>query len=357
MTNKENCNKEKYKKAFDVLAASENLSLEGMQMNSKKEKRSNGRKIAAAAAAFAVIIMAGTGVHAAMRHWGILNFTDDLVYEVPGDAVPQIQTEVETTPKKNDTAFECTVREALCDSQTITIVYEVAAKETGQYLLVPTDALPEDQMSDWSDASDLTAQEYAAEKGLKIVNIGGGIMNSDELGIASQAMDFRSVSDDVMDVFVTCARSREGKSIDVEFVATARVAGAEEALRIEQGFTLQDLSTTTTAEYVCSGENSVGTYFAIERAEVIQTDLGTYVDVYYSDEKGMDPENGLTFRIVDGAGNEYDSTGGSGVETLSEGKYKQRCMLNRCEIGDSLYIEAFDCYEKDVYGVTELTRQ
>lgn len=350
-------NKEKYKKAFDVLAASENLSLEGMQMNSKKEKRSNGRRIAAAAAALVVIITAGTGVHAAMRHWGILNFTDDLVYEVPQEAVPQIQTEVELASEKNDTAFDCTVREALCDSQTITIVYEVAAKETGQYLLVPTDALPEDQMSNWSDASDLTAQEYADKKGLTIVNIGGGIMNTDELGIASQALDFQSVSDDVMDVFVTCARSGEGKSIGVELVATARAAGSEEALRMESSFTLQDLSTTETVTYLCKTEAEGGQFFHIEKADVIQTELGTYVDVYYSDEKGTDPENGLTFRIVDGAGNEYDSTGGSGVETLGEGQYKQRCMLNKCEIGDSLYIEAFDCYEKDVYGVTELTRQ
>lgn len=350
-------NKEKYKKVFDVLAASENLSLEGMQMNSKKEKRRNGRKIAAAAAVLAVIAAAGTGVHAAMHHWGILNFADHLVYEVPQEAASQIQTEVETTPKKNDTAFDCTVREALCDSQTITIVYEVAAKETGQYLLVPTDALPEDQMSNWSNASGRTAQEYAAEKGLTIVNVGGGISNSEELGIASQAMDFRSVSDDVMDVFVTCARSEEGKNIDVELVATAFVAGSETALRMEQSFTLQDLSTTTTAEYVCNEENSVGTYFAIERAEVIQTDLGTYVDVYYSDDKGMDFENGLTFRIVDESGNEYDSTGGSGVEPLGEGRYKQRCMLNKCEIGDRLYIEAFDCFEKNVYGVMELSRK
>lgn len=350
-------NKEKYKKAFDVLAASEKLSLEGMQMNGKKEKRNWARKLAAAAAALAVIVMAGTGVHAAMRYWGILNFTDDLVYDVPEEAVSQIQTEVETTPKKNDTAFECTVREALRDSQTITIVYEVAAKEAGQYLLVPTDALPEDQMMNWSDAAGLTAQEYAAKKGLTIVNVGGGIMNSEELGIDSQALDFRSVSDDVMDVFVTCGISGERKSVDVELVATALVAGEEEVLRMEQSFTLQDLSMTTTAVYFGNVENFAESYFAIERAEVIQTDLGTYVDVYYSDEKGIDPENGLTFRIVDQSGKEYDSTGGSGVETLGGDRYKQRCMLNKCEIGDSLCIEAFDCYEKDVYGVMELSRK
>lgn len=350
-------NKEKYKKAFDVLAASEKLSLEGMQMNGKKEHRNWARKLAAAAAALVVIVAAGTGVHAAMRYWGILNFTDHLAYDVPEEAVSQIQTEVETTPKKNDTAFDFTVREALRDSQTITIVYEVAAKETGQYLLVPTDALPEDQMSNWSDASDLTAQEYAAKKGLTIVNVGGGIMNSEELGIDSQALDFRSVSDDVMDVFVTCGISGEGTSVDVDLVATARAAGDEEVLRMEQSFTLQDLSTTTTAVYYGNAGNFAESYFAIERAEVIQTDLGTYVDVYYSDEKGIDPENGLTFRIVDESGKEYDSTGGSGVETLGGDRYKQRCMLNKCEIGDSLYIEAFDCYEKNVYGVMELSRK
>jgi hypothetical protein len=76
--------------------------------------------------------------------------------------------------------------------------------------------------------------------------------------------------------------------------------------------------------------------------------------VYYTDENGWDSENGLTFRIVNSSGEKYDSNGGSGVKYLSEQHYVVRCILNKCEIGDTLYIEAFDCYEKNVYGVTKL---
>ena len=90
---------------------------------------------------------------------------------------------------------------------------------------------------------------------------------------------------------------------------------------------------------------------------MIQTELGTYVDVYYSNDKGDDPEDGLTFRIVDQTGKAYESSGGSGVICVETGLYRQRCMLNKCEIGETLYVEAFDCLGKEVYGVSELSRE
>lgn len=87
---------------------------------------------------------------------------------------------------------------------------------------MPEDALPEDLMSNWSQIPDLTAEEYAAEKGLTIVCIGGGIVNTDELGIVEQSMDFLSVSED--------------------------------AMRLQSDFVLQDTSTTTTSTYLCGSE-------------------------------------------------------------------------------------------------------
>lgn len=168
-------NKEKYKKAFAVLAASEKISLEVDQMKNKKQKSNYKKSIVAAIAVLVVVTAAGSGVYAAARHWGILDFADRTAMDVPEKAVSQIQTEIETAQETNDTIFQCTVKEALCDSQTIMVVYEVAAKEADQYLFVPEDALPEDRMSNWSNVSDMTAQEYATAKGLTIVNIGGEI--------------------------------------------------------------------------------------------------------------------------------------------------------------------------------------
>lgn len=350
-------NREKYKKAFNVLAASEKISLEVDQMKNKKQKSNYKRSVAAAVAALVFVTAAGSGVYAAARHWGILDFADRTVMDVPQEAVPQIQTEIKTEQEKNDTIFQCSVKEALCDSQTITVVYEVAAKEAGKYLFVPEDALPEDLMRNWSAISDLTAQEYATEKGLTIVNIGGGIRNTDELGIAAQSVDFLSVSDDVMDICVTCGKAEEGTNMDVTMLATARVSGSEQVMKLQSNFVLQDMSTTTMTTYLCKEQVSGGQFFEIEKAEVIQTELGTYVDVYYRNEKGDDPADGLSFRIVDQAGKAYESTGGSGVICVDNGLYRQRCMLNKCEIGENLYVEAFDCLGKEVYGVTELSRE
>ena len=54
-------NKEKYKKAFDVLAASEKISLEVDQMKNKKQKSNYKKSVAAAVAALVFVTAAGSG--------------------------------------------------------------------------------------------------------------------------------------------------------------------------------------------------------------------------------------------------------------------------------------------------------
>lgn len=67
MTNCEK-NRERYKKAFDVLAASEKISLEVDQMKNKKQKSNYKKSVAAAVAALVFVMAAGSGVYAAARH-------------------------------------------------------------------------------------------------------------------------------------------------------------------------------------------------------------------------------------------------------------------------------------------------
>ena len=64
-------NKEKYKKAFDVLAASEKISLEVDQMKNKQQKSNYKRSITAAIAVLVLVTAAGSGVYAAARHCGL----------------------------------------------------------------------------------------------------------------------------------------------------------------------------------------------------------------------------------------------------------------------------------------------
>lgn len=350
-------NKEKYKKAFDVLASSEQLSLEVNRMKNNRVKKSSVRKVAAVFAVCMVLAGTGTGVYAAVKHFGILDFSNTGIVEVPQEAQEQIQKEPEVVQEKNDTIYECSVKEALCDSETIMLVYEVRAKESNKYLFIPEDALPEDSMRNWGYSSDMTAQEYATQNGLTIVNIGGGITNRDDLGIAEASMDFISVSDDIMDVFIRCGVTESSKTREIGVVATGRLVDSEDVMRLESTFELQDMSSTTVVRYACSEDTNEDSFYQIERAEVIQTDLGTYVDVYYSNDNGDNPEDGLTFRVIDPSGTEYPFLGGSGVEYLGENHYKERCIIGKSEIGETLNIQAFDCFEKTVYGVTQLNKE
>lgn len=350
-------NKERYKKVFDVLASTEQLSMEVNQMKKARNKIYGMKNVAVAAVICIVLFGAGTGVYAAVKYFGILDFTSRISKEVPDEAASQIQTNIEAAQGDNDTIFNCSVKEALCDSQSITLVYEVSAKDKNKYLFIPTDALPGDLMSDWSSITDKTAQEYASENNLTIVNIGGGIMNTEDLGIAASTMDFLSNGDDVMDIYIHCGITESVKTMNIDFVATARISNSNDVMRLESSFKLQDMSTTTTDTYVCGEEISEEGFFKIEKAEVIQTDLGTYVDVFYINKNGQNPEDGLTFHIVDQSGSKYKSLGGSGIEWIDGDHYKQRCILSKSEIGDTLCIEAFDLFTKNVYGVTKLYKK
>lgn len=350
-------NKERYKRAFDVLASSETISLEVSSMKNSTHRKPAGRRAAAAGFLAAAILGVCGTAYAAMMHFGILEFQSLASVEVPEDAVSQIQSAPAVVQGENRTIFQCAVREALCDSQTITLVYEVSAKEPGKYLFVPEDALPEDPMSNFSAISGRSVEEYACEKGLTVVRIGGGITNVEELGICEEAMDFRAVSDDVMDILVTCGKSEAGAHLNIKVVATAVEEGSDDVMRLESSFALQDLSTTVSTLYSNGDSTPGGLFFAVEKAEVLQTDLGTYVDVYYRSDPGSDPEQGLFFRVVDAGGQSCDTVGGAGTEPLAEGQYRQRCRLSKCEVGSELYLEGFDCFSKTVYGTVKLTLQ
>lgn len=349
-------NKDKYKKVFNVLTASEEFVVEVETLKNKK-KRNHRKNIAAAVAVCIVAGTAGTGVYAAMRHWGILDFAVENSVNVPEEAAEYIQREINTIQDSNETIFECTVKEGLADSQNITVVFEVSAKEANKYLFIPADAMPENLMSEWYDNSQMTAGKYAEEKGLTIVRIGGGISNREELGIAVETVAFKSVSDDIMDIFVTCGKTEESKNLPVEIWATAQIFGNENIMKLQSEFELQSLSETACVTYGNETQETEGTFFRIEKAKVYQTELRTYLELYYSNEQGKNLNDGLSFRLVDQTGKEYNIIGGSGIESIGESQYKIQYMFNKCEMNDNLYIEAFDCLNGKVYGVTELSLQ
>ncbi len=177
-------------------------------------------------------------------------------------------------------------------------------------------------------------------------------MNTDELGIAVTTMDFRAVSDDVMDIMIRCGKTEDGKTLDVVCQGTARQDGADMdgIMRKEITFTLNDMSISEKMCYVPVSGEIPGTEAKVEKAEVIQTDIGTYMEITYY-ENDPDYSSGLSFRLPEELG--ADIRGG-GAEPLEEGKWKYTLDLDKVELGDSFLLEAFDCYEKTVFGSLEM---
>lgn len=311
----------------------------------------------AAAAAVMALALVGTTTYAATRYFGLLDFMERTGESVPSKAQELIVKDIEQTESAitEQGVASYKVKEAMCDSETIYIVIEARAVEQGKYLFVPEDALPEDLLSNWGVDSSMTVTEYAASKGLTPMHIGGGIMNTDELGIAVTTMDFKAVSDDVMDIMIKCGKTEDGKTLDVICQGTAWPDGADMdgIMRSDITFTLTDTSTSEKLCYVPISGDISGKDARVEKVEVIQTDIATYMEIiYYEDDP--DFSSGLSFRLPKDM--EADIRSG-GAEPLEEGKWKYTLGLNKVELGDEFSLEAFDCYDKTEYGKLDLKRE
>jgi len=337
----------------DIVQEKAQSAFAKIQEESRMSKR-NGDNIrrgffksqaAAAAAIVAAVLVGGGVVYAAVAHLGILDFTKNSSEEIPQEAEQYIEKDIVPISEgtEND-LFDCSVLEALCDSETIMIVYEVSAKESGEYLFIPEDAIPSDHMSDWTNYSDQVASEYASANDLTIVSIGGGISNREELGISAESLRFQSISDDVMDIYVRCEKESDVSNVQVECTATASFQDAtsvDDIIRKTLIFSLEDKTKANVAHYQL-GESDGEIDIPITDVQVTQTELGTYIDVTYDVEDMWSIDYALRIKN----GEKTLNTRGGGVELRSDGSIGGQYILDRQELGDVLTFEAFDIEDK-----------
>lgn len=321
----------------------------------------------AAALVLISVTLLGTGAYAAGRYFGILDFlkgngnagavppveAEELIVPVPEDA--QQKTEI-----TEGMAADYTVKEAMCDSESIYVVLEARARERGRYFFVPEDAVAEDPVRNWGIDSDLSAGEYAASKNLEIMHVNGAIQNTDELGIAVSTIYFQWVEDDVMDIMVECGKTEKGETLDVVCTGilwNESMTDMEDILRTEIRFSLTDISNAEAIAYEPTGQAEIpGSSAVIRKAEVIQTKLGTYVEMIYQCD---DTENFNVhpLRLAGDDGQEHIIRMPSGTEILGNGEYFFKMCLEKRELGDSILLEAYDEETKEVYGTIELVKK
>ena len=321
----------------------------------------------AAALVLASVTLLGTGVYAAGKHFGILDFlrgngNESALPPVEAEEliVPVAEEEQERTELTEGMAADYTVKEAMCDSESIYVVLEAKAKERGRYLFVPEDAVAEDPVRDWGIDSDLSAGAYAADKNLEIMHVNAGIRNTDELGIAVSTIYFQWVEDDVMDIMVECGKTAKGQTLDVVCTGilwNESMTAMEDIMRTEIRFSLTDISGSEAAVYMPAGAAQIpGTNTVIEKAEVIQTKLGSYLEILYQDGSG-DWSKMPCFRLAGTPGEEHRIRMASGTERLGEGEFFWKLCLEKQEFGDRIVLEAYDAETKEVYGTVELVKE
>ena len=339
----------------------------GNRSRRRREAGSGMSLLKAAALVLISVTVIGSGVYAAEKYFGILDFLggkENIETPLPVEAedliVPITEQEQEKTVNMEGIPVEYTIKEAMCDSDSIYVVLEAKAKEAGRYFFVPEDAIAEDPVLDWGVESDMSVEEYAASKNLEIKHVNAGIQNTDELGIGASAIYFQAVSDDVMDIMIECGKTKKEKTLDVVCTGILwdeSMVDMEEIMRTEIRFTLTDISETVATAYVPSGAADVpGTGAVIEKAEVIQTELGTYVEILYRDES-QDMSLMPCFRLMENEGEEHRIRMASGTERLADGEYFWKLALEKMELGESITLEAYNAETKEVYGTFELIRE
>lgn len=169
-----------------------------------------------------------------------------------------------------------------------------------------------------------------------------------------ESLRFRSVSDDVMDIYVRCGKESDVSNVTAECTATAWFEGTtnmDDTIRKTLSFTLEDMTSATVTHY--QPEKSVGDInIPITAVQVTQTELGTYIDVTY-DAEDM---TGIEFALRIKDGDKILDTRGGGVEIRQDGSVGGQYILNSQSLGDTLIFEAFDLDNKEaVLGTVNAT--
>lgn len=358
-----------YQQMYDKIHISTDLEerlMDMYQLNSdnnlwkqKKSPRRRAWKVVAAVAALSIIVP--TGAYAASHYFGIASFFSQTGRELNEDASQLIEKEITQIPEE-ETASKMpvtfTVQEALCDSGTVNIVVEAKANERGKYLLVPQDALDSDSVQNLGIEGTKTIAEYAKEKNLEILYVNSGFKVGSPYSPGVSSYYNKSLQDDVMEIGITAERDKDDTELDVVFENAVWKSGSDDVKKTDTVFHLQDNSSSEIASYDMKGDKEVpGTQSVITKVEMEKTEVHTYVTVYYTNAQ-PEVDDGLVFRIRDNSnGDSWQMDSGSGVEDLGNGEYCQRMVYAAVDFPAQCILEAFDCYEKNIYGEFEIYKK
>lgn len=304
----------------------------------------------------AAAMLMGASVYAGERCFGIFEFLGkygESVKKLSEQTEGMVETQIDQV-QQGDSIADYEVKEAMCDAASIYAVVEVTARERGRYLFVDTMAMEEDPVRNIGIESDMTISEYAAAKNLTVAYVGVSFDFSSDMGVSSASVDFQSVEDDVMTVFISAVKSNDDKNMTVSCVGTIRLPDArtvEDIMRTEFSFQLQDKSTAQSYSFVPvqgSGQEAADGRILLNSVEIQVTDLQTYVYIHYTPKKDME---GIEFAITDEDGSVWES--GFGYDQHPDPEDPKQSVVTltyaKREIPEKLYLAVSDCLTELAY--------
>ena len=332
-------------------------TLEGTE-DKKKETRSTGGRTnrknwkRSLVLSFAAVMAFGATVFAAEKYMGISSFFSNGGARLSKEAQALIENEP-VQQEDGDSILTFTVKEALCDKNSVQVVVEVTAKERGKYLLAGQDALNEDPVRNLGIESDKTIEEYAAEKGLTIVKVGASFDFDSDLGIETAVGNYRNLEDDVVDFYSSAVKTNESKNLTVSCIGTATLPDAkcvDDVMRTNITFQLEDKSQKRTVTYVPkNAEDGIITAdgkVKILSVEVEESEIGEYAAIHYI---VLGDASNIALDVTDANGNLWNMTsvGGSAETTQNTKEGVWKIMYEKTDLPDEIGIRAYD-YENSI---------
>lgn len=298
---------------------------------------------------FAAVLAFGATVFAAEKYMGISSFFSTIGAKMPEEAQALIEKEP-VQQEDGDSIITYTVKEALCDKNSVQIVVEATAKERGKYLLVGQDIIEEDKVNNLGINSDLTVGEYAKEKGLTVVRVGASFDFGSDLGIVTAVGSYSMQEDDVLDIYSSAVKQNQSSDLIVSCVGTAALPDAEQVediMRTNITFKLEDKSQGRTVTYMpVTSETNNSSLTADGKVKLLsvdveETELAEYVTIHYI---MLEKSEDITLDVTDSEGNVWQISNLGGYAPIPEVGQEavQQINYEKTELPDEIGIRAYD---------------
>lgn len=356
-------------------------TLRRMQMKETNDMRKfwNYKRIAVAAVLSCLVVTQGVGAaYAAINHTSILSLFSGETKEVRQQAEKLRETKVQQTKvqqvrnnARQSAYADFFVREALCDKNQVYV--EAAVKPASdKYLLVPSECWSERNTyyaSELSIAGEDTGKETIAQYAKRMNKTCVEVALSIGTDAASQSIDYQTEADGTLVYHVSFENNAKTQKLSYTCDTVVYVPGQEEQeLKDFIAFSLKDQ--TGKAETLCYAPEKAqiikGTKLVLDGIDFEKSALNMNCTVKYhtTDPKAQTWEkwiktddSDVNFYLLDEKGNEMDSEGGYGDDSMGKGGVlTEHDQYRTAELSDTLTFLVRNCMTKEVLGTVTVKK-